>query len=63
MTPLTLAYLQAAHQALTSGRPDDAREMLAKVIRMNGGCVPTAPWIGGEAEARPVMPLWMRTGR
>lgn len=51
--------LVAALQMLRTGRANEAREVIERVVRENGGCVPTAPVI---AFKEPERPLWMRSG-
>lgn len=58
MTPRLRHDLLSALVLLRSGRPDAAREAIERVIRENGGCVPTGPVI--EFKAPREAPVWMR---
>lgn len=60
---LLLHDLLYALVLLRTGRPDAARDLLERVIRENGGAVPTGPAIEFKTSApQPKAPLWMRPG-
>lgn len=61
MSPRTMLDLTSALSMLRTGRANEARELLERVIRENGGCVGTGPVI--VFKEPPPRPLWMRAGR